>query len=170
MKCLSCNKEYTENLSKCPDCGCAFVRIAGDFEKEFQQIQTLAEQYRKEILKQYEVGLIANKWKEKDGKLVLDHKWYFPIARCDNLFEHEICLEQKFARIPSQEEITVEIKIYRNGSGYLNVMQKLKNLPQAEFVQFGAVVREGFQMYVFMKNDFDRSESEGFKFLQMDNF
>lgn len=139
MKCLVCGKNFQGNI--CPRCEFPVVNFPGPLEEGIKNIQPEIMKYREKLLRPCQVGVTAYRWKDENGKIVLDQEERLPLGNGAELLEKEAWLPQKFARIPDAAELQVRVYI-DNGKSRRETQVRLPNLMGAELQELGMKVTE----------------------------
>lgn len=150
MKCLVCGKEY--EAAECPRCHFPDVQLMGDREQALKNMMPTIQKYRQSFLNAIQISLVIYRWKDDKGKLVLDRQERKLLGTAEQLQRGEKWLEDKFARIADQKQITVTLSISMGGEER-QVQVTVPNLQKAELQQLGAKVDEACNLQVMLCND-----------------
>lgn len=156
MKCLVCAKEY--EAVECPRCNFPDVQIPGDGQNVPEHIKATVDAYRLSFLKSVELQLVIYRWKDANGTLVLDREDRIPLGSGSELMQGEQWLAEKFARIPTQEEIPVSIRITA-GTDILEKTVCVPNLQSTKLQQLGACMDQDGNICLLLRNDLDTPTS-----------
>ena len=110
-ECKVCCRELPDPHHPCPRCGFRAPAVIGDEAAAEAFFDTLAAEHRNEFLKHFEFGIIIYYWKEQAGLAELDRKERLVFGSGDRLLEEPLWLEQKFARVPEETELAVELSV-----------------------------------------------------------
>ena len=150
MKCLVCGKEY--EAAECPRCHFPDIQIVGDREKALESMMPTIQKYRMNFMRTVKISLDIYRWKDENGKVVLDRKEQKLFGTAEELMQGETWLDEKFARIPDQKDVEVSICIYM-GDEENRVSIFLPNLQKAELQQIGVVIDNACNLRVLLRND-----------------
>ncbi len=153
MKCLVCGKEY--EAAECPRCRFPNIQIVGDQEQALKAMMPTIEQYRRDFLNAVRIGLVIYRWKDQNGQLVMDRQEQKLLGTADELRRGEKWLEDKFARIADQKQISVTLSIAMAGEEKL-VQASVPNLQKAELQQLGAKVDENCNLLLMLSNETEK--------------
>lgn len=150
MKCLVCEKVY--EAAECPRCRFPNIQIMGDPKTALASLKPTIDAYRKNFLSSVKVELVAYRWKDQNGQVVLDREDRMLLGTADKLQQGDTWLKEKFARIADQKNITVTICITISGEKR-EVRIPVPNLHKAELQQLGARVDEECNLVLLLRND-----------------
>lgn len=150
MKCLVCGKIY--EAAECPRCYFPDVQIMGNRQEELEKLKPTINAYRQQFLNTVKVELMAYRWKDQDGQLVLDRMDRMLLGTADTLQQGEHWLEEHFARIADQKEISVTVCITA-GEEKREMQVVLPNLLKPELQQIGAYVDDDCNFFLLLRNE-----------------
>lgn len=150
MKCLVCGKNY--EAAECPRCRFPDIQLMGDRDEALAQLMPTIRAYRANFLKGVTVELVAYRWKDLDGRVALDREDRITLGTADALQQGETWLEEKFARIPDQKEITVKVCITAGGEKR-DVSIAVPNLHKPELQQLGVSVDGDCNLRLLLRNE-----------------
>lgn len=150
MKCLVCGKEY--EAAECPRCHFPDIQIVGDRDAFLATLMPTVQTFRAGFLGKVQVELIAYRWKDQNGQVVLDREDRMSLGTADILMQGEKWLPEQFARIPDKKEIPVRICISVSDE-HREVQIAVPNLQQPELQQFGAKVDQDCNLILMLRND-----------------
>ena len=153
MKCLVCGKEY--EAAECPRCRFPNIQIVGDREQALKTMLPTIEQYRREFLNAIQISLVIYRWKDDKGKLVMDKQEKKLLGTANELQRGEKWLEEKFARIADQKQITVTLSITMAGEEQ-QIQVSVPNLQKAELQQLGAKVDDACNLCLMLSNETEK--------------
>lgn len=153
MKCLVCGKDY--EAAECPRCHFPNIQIVGDREKALENLLPTINQYRMNFAGTVAISLVTYRWKDQNGRIALKRKEQMPLGTATELLQGEKWLDEKFARIPDQKEITVTLCISMGGEER-TVSVSVPNLQRAELQQLGIRMDSDYRLYLLLRNDTDR--------------
>lgn len=153
--CLICGSEIPQNQSKCLCCGEYPVRVIGENTLDMQQIlQQRAKEKRDQKLQDISVGLRIYHLKDKQltpADII--------IGVASQLFHHEIWLKESFAPACGLSSLDIECILDKEG-----IQQSiLCSIPAPEgegTLHIGAVLENGFQLYLLVKNNDNEVRSQ----------
>lgn len=157
MKCIVCGKDYEKD--SCPVCQFPKIEFPGDPEKGLQAMKGAIDAYRDDFLKQVSVGVIAYQWKDDNGVIVMDRSERVQIGTGKELREATRWLAEKFARIPDEEGLQVNLSIRINGKDEERSV-RIPNLMEPELQELGAAVDEALNIQLLLRNSSRSTQSE----------
>lgn len=115
MSCIACRKPL-DGKSTCPRCGFVHAPIIGNpvIGQKIQEED--AANHRISYLSKFDFGITCYHWKDQNGIIVLDTTERLSFGAGDQLFDNTVFLEQEFARLPDEEQLTVDISIQQAGT------------------------------------------------------
>lgn len=116
MRCMACYQEVSEGQGTCPRCGFVQYQVIGDAKEARSTLERMAEKHRESFLRRFDLGISIFTWKDQDGTVVLDQKKRLSFGAGDSLLGRTVWMEQQFARIPDERELTVELSALEEGS------------------------------------------------------
>jgi hypothetical protein len=140
------------------------MRIIGD-DKKKEALEQLAFSYRSEYLKNFDFGVVSYYWKDENGTMVLDRTERMSFGTGDIISETATWLEQKFARLDTDEPLTVELSVSKGGEAYASKQIQLDCLREKELQQIGIVMNHNLQVSLVLKNDSNQTHSIPVAFL-----
>ncbi len=149
MKCLVCGKVY--EAAECPRCHFPDVQIMGNRQEELEKLKPTIDAYRQQFLSTVKVELMAYRWKDQDGQLVLDRTDRMLLGTANTLRQGEHWLTEQFARIADQKEISVTVCITA-AEEKREVQVSLPNLLKQELQQIGAYVDGSWNLFLLLRN------------------
>lgn len=156
MKCLVCGKVY--EAAECPRCRFPNIQMVGDREKALENLMPKISAYKTNFLSGVTVELVAYRWKDRDGQVVLDREERMPLGTAEELMRGEKWLAEKFARIPDREEISVTVCIMA-GTEKREVLIVVPNLHKPELQQLGAGMDDACNLRILLRNDTEEPTS-----------
>lgn len=157
MKCIVCGKDYEKD--KCPVCGFPKIEFPGDPEKGLQMMKPTIDAYRDDFLSRVSVGIMAYRWKDDNGVLAMDRVERIQIGTGKELRGNTKWLAEKFARIPEEERMQVNLSIEVNGRGEERSV-RIPNLKEAELQELGAAVDGALNIQLLLRNSSGSTQSE----------
>ena len=115
--CMCCYQELGENDLNCPRCGLTDLKIIGNDPEQEKALEPFIRSHRMGFLRKYELGVTCYYWKDQDGTIALDSKRTLTFGNAAELLEGTRWLDQEFARMPDDQEITVDLTVTENGFG-----------------------------------------------------
>lgn len=159
--CLVCGSEIPENRSNCPCCGEYPVRIIGDNTRDTQyRLKQHAEEKRNQKLKDISIALHGFRL---DGEELSSQE--IKIGTAAELYHHEIWLQETFAPACGLPSLDIECTIYRADASQ-KVQCSIAAPTGDELLYIGAVLEDGFQLHLLMKNDREIVRSQPISILQ----
>lgn len=152
MKCLVCGKIYEGG--ECPRCQFPDVQIPGDREKAVANLKPAIDAYRMSFLQSIRVDIVAYRWKDQGGSVVLDREDRIPLGNGFELLQGEKWLPEKFARIPDQAALCVTVCVTAKDITR-QIQVSLPNLHRAELQQIGADMDQDCNIRLLLRNDTD---------------
>ena len=135
MKCLVCGKEFAGG--ECPRCKFPDLQFPGDRDEAIRSMKPVIDSFRAEFLKKVRVAVVIYRWKDRNGNVVPDREELLPIGTGAELSEGVRWLEQKFARIPEQQKLSLRLRVTA-GEETENLTVTVPNPQIAELQQLGA--------------------------------
>lgn len=157
MKCIVCGKEYEKD--KCPVCLFPKIEFPSDPEKGLRAMRPAIDAYRDDFLGQVSIGIVAYHWKDDDGDIVMDRNERIQIGTGKELLGNTKWLAEKFARIPDEEELQVNLSIQVNGEDEVRSVS-IPNLMEPELQELGAVVDDALNIQLLLRNSSGSTQSE----------
>ena len=157
MKCVVCGKEYEKD--RCPVCGFPKVEFPGDPEEGLRAMRPAIEAYRDDFLSKVSIGVIVYQWKDDNGAIVLDRSERLQIGTGKELMGNTRWLAEKFARIPDEEGLQVNLSIRINGKDEERSV-RIPNLMEPELQELGAAVDEALNIQLLLRNSSRSTQSE----------
>lgn len=164
MQCLVCYKTLDGNI--CPRCGFQHVDIIGDSEKALELQKSLADMYRPTFLKRYNVGVTSYFWKDDNGEIVLDTAKRLPFGTADVMINQTVWLDQEFARIPDEEELTIELSVKKDDAEAYPVQVRLPALKEKQLQKIGVSLTDDLKLRLVLKNQDSQVSSAPTDFFQ----
>lgn len=151
MKCYVCGREYEGN--ECPRCRFPDVQVPGaSWEEARKALSASIDAYRTNYLQSIRAELVTYYWKDENGVCVLDHEDLMPLGSGTELYQKELWLGQKFARIEKLDAVPVRLRITA-GAASQEKEVALPNLHAAELQQIGIELNDRFQFLLKLRND-----------------
>lgn len=150
MKCLVCNKEFEGVV--CPRCNFPVIAVPAEIDNGENLIAPLIERHRQGFLQAVRIGIVIFHWKEADGSIVLDHDERLLFCEEPAFDGREYWLEQKFARIPDEKNLSLTVFI-DYGSKQSEQSVEIANLPGAALQEVGLRLCADFSWQLLLKND-----------------
>lgn len=157
MKCIVCGKDYEKD--KCPICNFPKIEFPADPEKGLQAMRPAIDAYREDFLGQVSVGILVYQWKDSSGEIVMDRSERLQIGTGKELYEKTKWLAEKFARIPDEETLRVNLSIQVNGSGEERSVS-IPNLMESELQELGAAIDGALNIQLLLRNSSGSTQSE----------
>ena len=157
MKCIVCGKDY--EAGSCPVCNFPKIEFPGDPEQGLLAMKPAIDAYRDDFLKQVSVGIIVYQWKDSNGALVMDRRERLQIGTGKELLENPRWLAEKFARIPDEARLQVDLSVQVNGKGEERSVS-IPNLTEPELQELGASVDGTLSIRLLLRNSFRSTQSE----------
>ena len=157
MKCIVCGKDHDKN--ECPVCRFPKVEFPGDPEKGLRAMEPAIRAYREDFLGKVSVGIIAYQWKDDNGALVPAGKERVPIGTGKELRESARWLDEKFARIPEEEQLLVSLSVRVNDTDEERSVG-IPNLTEPELQELGASVDGDLNIRLMLRNSSGSTQSE----------
>jgi hypothetical protein len=114
----------------------------------------MVKNYRQQFLKKLQLQIPIYYWKDQNGNVVEDRTELLDLGGASGL-KDITWLEQKFARIPDEEEIPVLVRISAAGESWEKTIA-LPNLQQPELQQIGACVDADGNLKLLLRNDTEK--------------
>lgn len=149
MKCLVCGKEFEGGF--CPRCGYPVVE-GTDVDALLESMRPEIEKYRQDFERSIRLGLIIFRWKESDGKVILDRKESVPFGSYTELVGHVTWLPQQFARIPDVPNIDLQVQV-TIGNATKEFAVPVQNLLEPSLQNVGIEVTGDMMYRVKLKNE-----------------
>ena len=115
--------------------------------------------YRDDFLGQVSVGIIVYQWKDDNGVIVGNGSERLQIGTGKELRGSTRWLTEKFARIPDEEKLQVNLSVQVNGKGEERSVS-IPNLKEAELQELGAVVDDALNIQLLLRNSSGSTQSE----------
>lgn len=147
MNCYVCGTNLDEGADCCPCCGEYVVETIGDPAETERILKEKGEKRRTKLLSQYGIEIAVYKWEEEQSR-----KMRVQMPPAESLYRSEGWLEEPFARVPGMEEFAVETAIRKAGEEKTVVMT-VQSFSSPTFLHIGAVIEDGFQLRLVLKND-----------------
>ena len=157
MKCVVCRKEYEKG--NCPVCNFPKIEFPGDPEEGLRAMKPAIDAYRDDFLGQVSVGIIVYQWKDDNGVIVGNGSERLQIGTGKELRGSTRWLTEKFARIPDEEKLQVNLSVQVNGKGEERSVS-IPNLKEAELQELGAVVDDALNIQLLLRNSSGSTQSE----------
>ena len=157
MKCIVCGREHEKN--ECPVCKFQKVEFPGDPEKGLQAMRPAIEAYREDFLGKVSVGIIAYQWRDDNGAFAMDRKERVPIGTGKERRESARWLDEKFARIPEEEQLLVNLSVRVNDMDEERSVG-IPNLTEPELQELGASVDGDLNIQLLLRNSSGSTQSE----------
>jgi len=159
MKCFVCKKECEDDV-KCPVCGfMPVVDLGEDPDETERKNASIIESYRNEFLKKVDVGVIAYRWKDEGGKLVVESEDRMSFGKGHQLYRRSAWCESKFARIPDEEQITVRVSVQNGDNDDIKEIH-LPNLKDAELQELGVELDKDMRLRLLLRNSTNTESSD----------
>ena len=159
-ECLVCKKHASDDMELCPRCNTPLLDYVGDFDEFLKKMDPFIRQHRKRFFGEVTFSVTTRRWKDEKGVLVSAGEENVLFGNAEDLWDQEVWLPQKFARIP--DEKTVLINIITSQPCYSGdtvstfrrlVCVELSNLLDAELQQIGIRLHQNQTFTVLLKND-----------------
>ena len=157
MKCIVCGKEYEKD--SCPVCNFPKIEFPGDPEKGLQAMKPAIDAYRDDFLGQVSIGVIVYQWKDDNGEIVMDRSERLQIGTGRELLENTQWLAEKFARLPEEAQLQVNLSVRVNGKEEARNV-RIPNLMEPELQELGAAVDNALNIQLLLRNSSGSTQSE----------
>lgn len=146
MKCYVCGTNIGKAEEYCPCCKECVVDIIGDSTETEKILKDKGEKRRNKLLSQYEIYVAVYKWEGKSQEIRI------AIGSAKDLFHKEKWLEERFARIPDIHMMELKLVIMKDGKENVSSV-KVESFQSPTLLHIGAVIEDGFQLKIILKND-----------------
>ena len=150
MKCMVCGKEYEG--AGCPRCNFPNIQIPGDPDAAMNTLRPTIAKYRQDFLNKIEIGVLTYYWKDEDGILKVDHEKRCSFGTWEKLYEKEVWLPQKFARIPDEKSLAVKVYLRVGNEERVEIVE-VPNLSEAQLQEIGVRLNADFTFCLMLRND-----------------
>ena len=120
-ECRVCYKENANLMQPCSRCGFLQPAIIGDANAAEAFVERKARNHRINFLKGFDFGVTVYYWKDQDGMIALDRKERRSFGLGSDMLDNTIWMDQKFARIPDEQQMQVELSVLENGAERLAI-------------------------------------------------
>ena len=151
MKCVVCGKEHSAP-SECPVCRFPVIRFPGDPVEGMKAMKPQIDSYRAKFLETVDVSIVVYKWKDENGYIVEDSHSNLSFGSGTDLYGNQRWIPQKFARIPEEKSLTVEVLV-KYGDTHLTQKHSIPNLMESELQECGASLDEDMNICFMLRND-----------------
>lgn len=136
MSCLVCHKPLGGNHT-CPRCGFKPAPGIGNPVMVRKMLEEDAAIHRSAFLSQFDFGITCYHWKDQDGTYVSSGTERLSFGTGDKLYDNIIWLDQEFARLPDEDELTIEISVRQQGAPERTVSCRIPALKDALLQRLG---------------------------------
>ena len=157
MKCDVCGKDHDKNIG--PVCKFPKVEFPGDPKEGREAMEPMIRAFREEFLGRVSVGIIAYQWKDDNGALVMAGKERVQIGTGKELREGARWLDEKFARIPEEEQLMVSLSVRVDDIDEERSVG-IPNLTEPELQELGAEVDGDMNIRLLLRNSSGSTQSE----------
>ena len=171
MSCLVCYKPLGGNHT-CPRCGFKPAPGIGNPVMVRKMLEEDAAIHRSAYLSQFDFGITCYHWKDQDGTYVASSTERLSFGTGDKLYDNIIWLDQEFARLPDEDELTIDVSVRQKGAPERTVSCRIPALKEALLQRVGLslAVREDSNgkelcMMLSLKNEKTEAFSEFTSFL-----
>ena len=150
--CLVCGETHSAP-NACPVCKFPIVHMPKYDDAAKENLRPTILSYRKQLLSNIDIAIVAYSWKDDNGYIALDKKTVVPIGKASEIAgESSKWVNQKFARIADEEklDVTVQVSIYGNRR---EKQYSLPNLTEAQLQEVGASIDSELNLRMLLKND-----------------
>ena len=151
--CKCCYQELGENDLNCPRCGLTQFKIVGNDPAQVKVLESLIHSHRMSFLGKYELGVTCYYWKDQDGTIALDSKRTLTFGTAAELLEGTRWLDQEFARMPDDQEITVDLTVTENGGAGRDLQVRVTPPTEPQLQKLGLQLDKQLQLRLLVKND-----------------
>lgn len=155
--CLVCYQPLTnsENPDKCLCCGFEHLPGMGMDEVALRELQKpRAAAYRtKTFLPQFDLGVNCYHWKDENGSIVLDTTKRLSFGTAADLENKTVWLDQQFARLPEEKELSIDVRIQRSGAAERTVSMTVPALTEPQLQKLGLRLNEKLELELSLKNE-----------------
>lgn len=164
MQCTACFYTLPEGASQCPRCNCPHYPI-GNSPEDIAFAKRLAEKHRSSILQELDYGVVVYRWKDVDGNIFLDSKFRLSFGTGDRLLNHQTWLVDKFARVPEEKELLLELSIYKSRSPHYSMPVSIPVPQEPQLLQLGIEIHDNLTVSLFLKNQDSITQSAPVDFM-----
>lgn len=157
--CKCCYQELGENDLNCPRCGLTQFKIVGNDPAQEKVLESLIHSHRMGFLGKYELGVTCYYWKDQDGTIALDNKRTLSFGTAAELLDGTRWLDQEFARMPDDQEITVDLTVSENGGTGRDLKVRVTPPTEPQLQKLGLQLDKQLQLRLLVKNDKTTSTS-----------
>lgn len=159
-RCLAC-RSVLKGEADCPVCGNPDYIVPNMRSEQLEKMQGWADDYRRNKLNAIEINVYGYAHEMKDDKLV--QKNVNLVKLCDAIelsFERITWLDQKFARIDTDETLELTVILTKVGKEIKKQVIPFKAPALKDFWHIGACLTEGLGVSFVIGNESNHVETE----------
>lgn len=153
-RCFACRMPLAGDTADCPVCGYPDYIVPNMKPEMLKKMQMWADDHRKDVLNGIEVDIYAYSHEMRDNKLRQKSVDIVKICDAQELsFDDIFWLNEKFARIDTDKELTLTVVIKKAGTEVKKQEFSFKAPDLKDFWYIGAQLTEGLGVRLIVGND-----------------
>ena len=153
MNCLVCGRPITQDENICPRCNFHYSDyMGGSWEKAMEAQRYDAQHYRRTtFLPRFDLGITCYRWKDESGSIALASTERLSFGSAAAAENKTVWLSQEFARLPEEEELTVEVSVRESGAAERTLRFTLPALKEPELQKLGISLDADMKLVLKLK-------------------
>lgn len=153
MNCLVCGKPMAITENDCPRCKFHYLDyMGGDWTQAMEAQKPDAAIYRTStFLPRFDLGITCYHWKDENGTIALASTERLSFGSAAAVENKTVWLNQEFARLPEEEQLSVEVSVREHSATERTLRFTLPALHEPELQRLGLELDSALKLTLKLK-------------------